>query len=303
MATREEIAQSFLAAENVSLIELAKALINQGGFIDDGWLQGQCDYAGYSILTTAHQILMTTLAEVLRGLITGTISTMAGNSDLQYLQSSQYVAVPHVVNAEDIVLPVIYAVYLVDLQTNEPLTVRDTQEMIDNVKQKLGGMKGDSKIAAKSLTKLLADRINGCNPNSLLLRGLVDIGFAGKGPARLAQHQSGANSNEVMQVFRDAARDVNACYGLQSFIICKMRKYEHCSLAEVLFSRLSQSYISRGGGFNGAVAGLSIKGAQLLSVMAWDRIGGVQRDRVYQSSYAIEMAKIKTAAGASRRQL
>lgn len=86
----------------------------------------------------------------LRGLITGTIPTMAGNSDLQYLQSSHYVAVPHVVNAENIVLPVIYAVYPVDLlQTNEPLAVRDSYEMIDNVKQKLSldsvtGVNGDS---------------------------------------------------------------------------------------------------------------------------------------------------------------
>ncbi|KFZ12509.1 hypothetical protein V502_07057 [Pseudogymnoascus sp. VKM F-4520 (FW-2644)] len=36
-----------------------------------------------------------TIARGLRGLITGTIPTVAGNSDLQYLQSSQYVAVPH----------------------------------------------------------------------------------------------------------------------------------------------------------------------------------------------------------------
>lgn len=44
-------------------------------------------------------------------------------------------------------------------------------------------------------------------------------------------------------------------------------KFNYCSLAEVIISRLVQSYISRGGGFNGAVAGASITGARNLSAM------------------------------------
>ena len=96
---------------------------------------------------------------------------MAGNSDLQYLQSSHYVAVPHVVNAENIVLPVIYAVYPVDLlQTNEPLAVRDSYEMIDNVKQKLSldsvtGVNGDSIKQQQELTN--GDKITNGNESHI----------------------------------------------------------------------------------------------------------------------------------------
>lgn len=73
------------------------------------------------------------------------------------------------------------AVYLADLQTDETITIRDAQEMIDNVQQKVDGMKGDYMTAAKTLLRLLEERITGCVPNSLLLRALGDIGFAGKG--------------------------------------------------------------------------------------------------------------------------
>ena len=63
--------------------------------------------------------------------------------------------------------------------------------MIDNVQQKVDGMKGDYETAAKSPIRLMEDPINGCDPNSLLLRALGDIGFAGKGQDRRRAERTG----------------------------------------------------------------------------------------------------------------
>lgn len=41
---------------------------------------------------------------------------------------------------------------------------------------------------------------------------------------------------------------------MEGFIICKLHQFDHCALAKVLFSRISQSYVSNGGGFNGICA-------------------------------------------------
>lgn len=71
----------------------------------------------------AHQILMATPREVIQGLIKGTLPTIVGNADLQYLQIPQYVSVRRVLYAEDIVHPVMYSVHLVDVRTNESMTI------------------------------------------------------------------------------------------------------------------------------------------------------------------------------------
>ncbi|KFY30760.1 hypothetical protein V493_01706 [Pseudogymnoascus sp. VKM F-4281 (FW-2241)] len=213
----KKLQRSFLNAESESILAVARTLINQGGFLDDVWLKGQCRYSGYSILSNAHQILLATPVAVLQGLIRGDLPAMSMNSDLQYLQSPQYVQVTPTLNTDDIVHPVIYAVYLVDSQTNMPPTIRDVKIVLDNIEASIDtlNMPTQSKARAKSLASLLKDRILGHSPNSTLAGGLVNIGFAGKGSARLAQHVAGVNSNEIMQLFRESAQAVNRNYNLQ----------------------------------------------------------------------------------------
>ncbi|OBT76336.1 hypothetical protein VF21_03581 [Pseudogymnoascus sp. 05NY08] len=281
-ATRQEIAGGFLAAENESLLQLAEAVITQGGYIDDPWMASQLAHSGYSVLNTAHQIFMATPTEVLRGLIQGDLPALAGNSDLKYMQSAQYVAFPSVITMDNITLPVVYAIYLVNLQTSQPPSVRHIREMVDAVEIKVGSMQGTSKAAAKDLARYLKNRISGCISNSPLAGGLVDVGFAGNGVQRLAQHQSGVNSNEVMQVFGDAAKSIDKDYGLQGFIVTKMRTYEQCSLAEVLPQHPERPDNA---------------------VVSWDRIGAVNRDRIYNSNLDVEIARMKAATAAGRRQV
>lgn len=104
-----------------------------------------------------------------------------------------------------------------------------------------------------------------------------------------------------MQLYRQAATHIfGQKYCLRGFIICKLRKLGYCALAEVIFSRLTQSYISRGGGFNGVTAGFSIPSAQNLSSVAWEEIAAVGPSDIYTRNLAEDMDKMKAESTANR---
>lgn len=175
LSAREQIAKTYLEAQGNKLADLAKAVINQNGFIDDGWLQAQCNFSGYSILTTAYQILLETPTSVLQALIRGDLPKMAGHADLRRLQRDEYTAVPHSPTTRH---PIIYAIYFVNKSTNEPPTVSDLYQIIPRVRQ-VASAAVPPNSAALRLTTALETRIMGCSPQSLLAGGLVDVGYAG----------------------------------------------------------------------------------------------------------------------------
>lgn len=296
-STREQIAKTYLEAQGNKLADLAKAVINQNGFLDDSWLQAQCNFSGYSIFTTTYQILLETPTSVIQALIRGGLPKMAGHADLRRLQRDEYTAVPHSPTTRH---PVIYSIYLVDKSTNEPPTVGDLYQIIPRVRQVASAAVTPNPAALK-LATALEMRIMGCSPQSLLARGLVDVGYAGNGTQRLQQHYNGVSSNEVMQLFRQASTHIfGQRYCLRGFIICKLRKLGYCALAEVIFSRLTQSDVSRGGGFNGITTGFSIPSAQNLSSMAWEEIAAVKPSDIYTRNLAEDMDKMKAESTAHR---
>ncbi|OBT66646.1 hypothetical protein VE03_03854 [Pseudogymnoascus sp. 23342-1-I1] len=203
---------------------------------------------------------------VIRAIIRGDLPEYTQHPDVQALQRSQYVAAPSNVLGMNAIFPSIYAIYLVEKTTREPPTVRDLEKIIAEVKRTTGNP------SSLNLARDLAERIRGEHPQATLAGGLVDVGFSADRANRIAQHYS---SNEVMQDFRAAAVTLfgEDTYVLKGFIVCRLRKYNYCGLAEVIISRLAQSYTSRGGGFNRAIAGQSITGARYLSPIAWDQIG------------------------------
>ncbi|KFY50601.1 hypothetical protein V495_00155 [Pseudogymnoascus sp. VKM F-4514 (FW-929)] len=161
-----------------------------------------------------------------------------------------------------------------------------------------------SNSASLALAQLLSDRIRGCGPQTTLEGSLVDMGFSKDGAERIIQHYTNINSNKVMQEYKDAAETIfgQFKYGLRGFIVCRIRKLNHCALSEILISRLAQSYTSRGGGFNGAIAGLSIRGGQLLSPTAWEEIGAVEPTKFYKQNLAVDREKTQSLRDLVARQ-
>ncbi|KFY31438.1 hypothetical protein V493_01110 [Pseudogymnoascus sp. VKM F-4281 (FW-2241)] len=258
MESRQDIATKYLDAEATKLIDLAKAILDQDGFLDDDYMASQYRYSKESILVATYRILLSTPSLVIQAIIQGTLPTISASREVQYLQSPQYTAVPP---DHNYIFPTIYAIYLVDQETNDPPTIEDLHVIIDSTP---------------------------------LAGGIVDIGFSGDGAARIDQHLQGENSNRIMQYFYNAAtREFGDVYELQGYIVGKMRLLEHCALAEIIFTRLAQSYISRGGGFNGTTAGASIKGAHLLSAVAWEEIGGVKLDRATTEHFESDTVKMR----------
>lgn len=190
-------------------------------------MKSQCQFSLLSLTVTAHNILLATPACVLQGLIRGDLPEMAQDPDLRYMQRSQYTAVPPMAREPDCVHPSIYAIYLVDAITSKPPTIADLRVIIPRVKQKITSMAAqNSAAAAVELVDELEDRMDGCVPTSTLEGGLVDIGFSRDSRERLRQHHTGASSNEVMQVFRDAAiAPFNNRYCLRGFIVCKLHQF------------------------------------------------------------------------------
>lgn len=285
--SREEVAEIYVAAEKLKMTHLAKAVINQDGYLDDDWVQTQCDHSGYAVLTNAYSILLETPPSVVQSIIRGDLPEIATdrNAEIHQLQRSSYVAV-----GVNLVCPSIYTVYLVDKTTSKPPTVADLYPIIRYVKQTY------TNSATLALAQNLETRIDeyNQNPQIPLPGGLVDVGFSADGALRITQHLSNIGSNEVMQHFRAAAAHLfgQAKYGLRGFIVCKLRKFNQCGLAEVLFSRMAQSYTSRGGGFNGIVAGRSLTGGRNLPVVSWEEIAAADPTPIYTKNLADDMEKL-----------
>ncbi|KFX92685.1 hypothetical protein V490_05236 [Pseudogymnoascus sp. VKM F-3557] len=283
--SRQEVADIYLAAQERKLTHLAKAIINQDGFLDDAKMQEHCDYSGYTILATAYQIILEIPETVVRAVIRGDLPELAQHADVRALQSPNYVAVPCMLaTSSGCIHPSIYTIYLVHKATNKPPTIADLQLIIARIQAT------SSNNSSLTLAQQLSDRIRGCSPQTTLEGGLVDVGFSKDGAERITQHYTNTNSNKVMQEFKEAAEAIfgRFKYGLRGYIVCRIRKLNHCALSEILISRLAQSYISRGGGFNGFIAGANLRGGQLLTATAWEEIGAVPPTPFYKQNLAAD---------------
>lgn len=155
-----------------------------------------------------------------------------------------------------------------------------------------------------NLARDLTERIRGANPQEPLARGLVDVGFSSDGANRITQHLGNTGSNAVMHDFKNSAAAIFGQHKhvLNGYVVCRLRKFNYCSIAELIISRLSQSYTDRGGGFNGAVAGGSITGARNLPPIAWDQIGAVEHSEYYKRNIADDKVKIQELRDAAERR-
>lgn len=207
--SRQGIATTFLQAEERKLTYLAKALINQDGFLDDAWMQSQCDQLGYRILAAAYDILLKMPAAVVQAIIRGDLPEVAQHPDVRALQNPRYVAAPTTILTNVATIhPSIYAIYLIDKTTNKPPTIADLQ--------KIAAVAGltSTNPATRNLIRELRDRIRGCNPQDTLVGGLVDVGFSADGTKRILQHYNGFNTNEVMKEFRTAVESMASAASL-----------------------------------------------------------------------------------------
>lgn len=228
-------------------------------------------------------------------IIQGELPTISGSLEVQYLQHPDYTAVPPAFNC---IHPTIYAIYVVDQETHEPPTVQDLAAIIDSVRRKAAPIAVQVPAAAKALRlcRSLEARMVGQDPQAPIAGGLVDVGFSGDSAARIFQHLNDESSNKLMQLFYEAAvREFDDTYELQGYIVCKMRSIEHCALAEIIFSRMAQSYTSRGGGFNSATAGASIKRAHALSGVEWEEIAAVKPDWVFTDHFESDAVRMRAA--------
>ncbi|KFY90414.1 hypothetical protein V500_05184 [Pseudogymnoascus sp. VKM F-4518 (FW-2643)] len=296
--SRQEVADIFLDAESRKLTHLARAAINQDGFLDDKWMQEQCDLAGYTILNTAYQILLEIPTSVLRAIIRGDLPEISHEADVRALQSPKYVAAPSNLFAKACIFPSIYTIYFVNKTTNEPPTIADILQLIAYL------VGNSNNPAVLNLARDLKERIRGCSPQDTLAGGLVDVGFSGDGALRLTQHYANVSSNDVMQQFKSASVMLfgQSKYVIRGFIVCRLQKFNYCSLAEVILSRLAQSYTSRGGGFNGVAAGASITGARNLSPSAWEQIGAVEATEIYKKNLAADQERLQELRDIAERQ-
>ncbi|KFY17655.1 hypothetical protein V492_00506 [Pseudogymnoascus sp. VKM F-4246] len=285
--SREDVADIFREAEARKLNYLAKAILNQDGYLDDNWLQGQCTYAGYSIVNTTYQILLEIPEAVKLGLIRGDLPEIEQHTDVRALQRPSYVAA--VPLAPLPIHPSIYAIYIVDKTTKKPPTVADLDKIITRVRVL------SNNPAVLALATNLAARIQGYSPQTTLAGGLVDVGFSKDSAARLIQHHQGINTNDVMAKFKTAADDVcgRGKYVLYGYIVCRLRKFSFCALGEVIISRLAQSYTSRGGGFNGAIAGANMHGAWTLNPIEWEQIEAAPPTPYYTANLAADRERIQ----------
>ncbi|KFY28516.1 hypothetical protein V491_00427 [Pseudogymnoascus sp. VKM F-3775] len=272
--SRESIAAIFSDAHEERVTSLAKAVINQDGFLDDDWVRDQCEHSSFTVLSSTYLIFSEVPQSVIQALIRGDLPEVAilPAAEIHQLQKSSYVSVPPNGN---ITMPSIYAIYLNKFDNDSTL------ELAENLKE----------------------RIRNYNPQIPLPGGLVDIGFSADSATRILQHVGNFNSNLVMQQFRAAANHIFgvAKYGLYGFIIWSLRKFNLCGLAEVMFSRLAQSYTSRGGGFNGLVAGRSLTGGRNLSVISGEEIGAMEHTAIFKDNYAEDMARMKTISDIEQR--
>lgn len=243
----------------------------------------------------AYHILLATPPLMILAIIQGELPTISGSLEVQYLQHPDYTAVPPAFNC---IHPTIYTIYLVDQETHEPPTVQDLATIIDSVRRKAAPIAVQVPAAAKALRlcRSLEARMVGQDPQAPIAGGLVDVGFSGDSAARIDQHLNDESSNKIMQLFYEAAvREFDDTYELQGYIVCKMRSIEHCALAEIIFSRMAQSYTSRGGGFNSATAGASIKRAHALSGVEWEEIAAVKPDWVFTDHFESDAVKMRAA--------
>lgn len=294
LSVREQNAQDYLAKSEI-LYELSKALVEKTGFLCDGWLQSQYSYNKTMIVLAVHDILLSTPRSVIYGLINGDLPEKANDSSVRFVQTHEYAAVANT----GIVMPIIYAVYLVHIHDGTPPTIAEMHEILAELPAVTPDTR-DNKKATENLAAQLELRIDGCEPDAILSGGLVHIGFAGDGVTRMKNHSDGINSNEVMQAFHEAA-GIN--FDLQSFVVGKIRKLEYAGLAEVVFSRLSQSYTCMGGGFNGKAAGTSIAGAYSINVRSWEKINALPPDPIYDTNNTNDVMKMQAATVAMRSAL
>ncbi|OBT59324.1 hypothetical protein VE04_00274 [Pseudogymnoascus sp. 24MN13] len=283
MATRHSIAQKFLDAEETKLLDLVKAILDQDGYLDDEYMASQYAYSKQAIMLAAYHILLATPSVLLRAIIRGDLPAMSGN----------YTEVPP---RYEFIYPTIYTIYLVDRDTHDPPTVEDLLLIIHSIRQ-VAGPSAIQRPAMEKALKLCTEleiRMAGQPLRDPIVGGIVDVGFSGDSAALLDQHLADESSNKIMQIFADAAiREFGETYELQGCIVGRMKKLEHCALAEIIFSRMAQSYTSRGGGFNGATAGASIQGAHSLTGVAWEEIAGVAPDWVLTNHYTSDAAKMR----------
>lgn len=116
-------------------------------------------------------------------------------------------------------------------------------------------------------------RLHGMNPDSPLSRPLCEVGYATFPLSRLRDHKSHKDSNYLMNLIEAVCkwRFVNK-YEIKGYVLFHLFEAAQSTVGEILFSRLSQCYMTRGGGFSHYPAGRSVQ-------HAWDLEMKGYRDR------------------------
>jgi hypothetical protein len=102
---------------------------------------------------------------------------------------------------------------------------------------------------------------------------LVEVGYSVRCINRLQQHASHNSSNFIMNlaeaIFETQRVHFHTAYGIKQFVIYLIWNDDQAEIAEVGFSKLTESYTHNGGGFSHYPAGLSNHSASKVSGREW----------------------------------
>ncbi|KJX99434.1 hypothetical protein TI39_contig358g00013 [Zymoseptoria brevis] len=101
---------------------------------------------------------------------------------------------------------------------------------------------------------------------------LVEIGYTHKSEKRLDDHVNHKGSNYIMNLF-DAASKVlwPGKYKIHQFVVFLCTQAQQAAVAEILFTRLTQCYMTNGGGFTHYAPGRSNSSARKYNDEGWER--------------------------------
>jgi hypothetical protein len=130
-----------------------------------------------------------------------------------------------------------------------------------------------------------------------LSRPLSEVGYATYPDHRLKQHRMHDSSNYIMNIVDAICRADFPNYKISQFVIFRLFDPMQGRLAEILFTRFAQGYITHGGGFSHAQAGASFFHANDLPIGDYKKLKiKAQRDPIYLARLQKEVGTAKTVA-------